>query len=66
MNMNKFLEQSGEPDNFESGINISDPVLINLFIGPSQIIEVLRTNRIHVVHKELHGVPSGEYLRHRH
>ena len=34
-------------------------------MGSSQIIEVLRTNRMHVVHKELHGVPSGEYLHHR-
>ena len=32
-------------------------------MGSSQIIEVLRTNRMHVVHKELCGVPSGEYLR---
>ena len=39
-----------------------DPVLINLFIDSSQIIEVLRTNRMHVVHEELRGVPSGEYL----
>ena len=65
MNMSKFLKQSGEPGNFKSSI-ISDPVLINLFVGPSQIIEVLRTNRMLVVHEELHGVPSGEYLRHRH
>ena len=34
-------------------------------MGSSQTTEVLRTNRIHVVHKELRGVPSGEYLRHR-
>ena len=26
MNMNKFLEQLGKPDNFGSGINTSDPV----------------------------------------
>ena len=65
MNMRKFLKQSGEPGNFEFGI-ISDPLLINLFVGPSQIIEALRTNRMHVVHEELRGVPSGEYLRHRH
>ena len=31
-------------------------------MGSSQITEVLRTNRIHVVHEELRGVPSGEYL----
>ena len=41
-----------------------DPVLINLFMDSSQIIEVLRTNRMHVVHEELRGVPSGEYLCH--
>ena len=43
-----------------------DPVLINLFMDSSQIIEVLKINRMHVVHKELRGVPSGEYLCHRH
>ena len=43
-----------------------DPVLINLFMDSSQIIEVLKINRMHVVHEELRGVPSGEYLRHRH
>ena len=32
-------------------------------MGTSQITEVLRTNRMHVVYKELRGVPSGEYLR---
>ena len=32
-------------------------------MGFSQTTEVLRTNRIHVVHEELRGVPSGEYLR---
>ena len=42
-----------------------DPELINLFMGSSQIIEVLRTNRMHVVHEELRRVPSGEYLRRR-
>ena len=42
-----------------------DSELINLFMGSSQIIEVLRTNRMHVVHEELRGVPSGEYLRRR-
>ena len=36
------------------------PELINLFKGSSQIIEVLRTNKMHVVHEELRGVPSGE------
>ena len=40
-----------------------DPVLKNLLMDSSQIIKILRTNRIHVVHEELHGVPSGEYLR---
>ena len=64
MNMRKFLKQPGEPGNFQFGI-ISDPLLINLFVGPSQIIEALRTNRMHVVHEELRGVPSGEYLRRR-
>ena len=34
-------------------------------MGSSQTTEVLRTNRIHVIHEELRGVPSGEYLRHR-
>ena len=34
-------------------------------MGSSQTTEVLRTNRIHVVHEELRGVPSGEYLRRR-
>ena len=34
-------------------------------MGSSQTTEVLKTNRIHVVHKELHGVPSREYLRRR-
>ena len=34
-------------------------------MGFPQTTEVLRTNRIHVVHKELHGVPSKEYLRRR-
>ena len=34
-------------------------------MGSSQIIEVLRTNRMHVVHEGLCGVPSGEYLRRR-
>ena len=34
-------------------------------MGFSQTTEVLRTNRIHVVHEELRGVPSGEYLRRR-
>ena len=43
-----------------------DPLLINLLMDSSQIIEVLKINRMHVVHKELRGVPSGEYLRHRH
>ena len=43
-----------------------DPLLINLFMDSSQIIEVLKINRMHVVHEELRGVPSGEYLRHRH
>ena len=40
-----------------------DPVLINLFLDSSQIIEALRTNRMHVIHEELRGVPFGEYLR---
>ena len=35
-----------------------DPVLINLFMGSSQTSEVLKTNKIHVVHEELRGVPS--------
>ena len=48
-----------------AGITL-DPVLKNLLMDSSQIIKILRTNRIHVVHEELHGVPSGEYLRHRH
>ena len=34
-------------------------------MGSSQTTEILRTNRIHVVHEELRGVPSGEYSRHR-
>ena len=42
------------------------PGINKLIAGSSQTIEDLRTNRIHVVHKELRGVPSGEYLRHRH
>ena len=41
------------------------PGINKLIVGSSQIIEVLRTNRIHVVHEELRGVPSGEYLRRR-
>ena len=44
---------------FGSGIN-------KLIADSSQIIEVLRTNWIHVVHEELRGVPSGEYLHRRH
>ena len=43
-----------------------DPELINLFMDSSQIIEVLRTSRMNVVHEELRGVPSGEYLRRCH
>ena len=43
-----------------------DPVLINLFMDSPQIIEVSKINRMHVIHEELRGVPSGEYLRHRH
>ena len=43
-----------------------DPVFINSLMGSSQIIEVLKINRMHVVHKELRGVPSREYLRRRH
>ena len=43
-----------------------DPLLINLLMDSSQIIEVLKINRMHVVHEESHGVPSREYLRHRH
>ena len=39
------------------------PGINKLIVGSSQIIEVLRTNRIHVVHEELRGVPSGEHLR---
>ena len=46
-----------------AGITL-DPVLKNLLMDSSQIIIFLRTNRIHVVYEELHGVPSGEYLRH--
>ena len=41
-----------------------DPILKNLLMDSSQIIKILRTNGIHVVHKELRGVPSGEYLGH--
>ena len=44
-----------------AGITL-DLVLKNLFIDSSRIIKILRTNRIHVVHEELRGVPSGEYL----
>ena len=33
-------------------------------MGSSQTTEDLRTNRMHVVHEELHGVPSEEYLHH--
>ena len=36
-----------------------------LFMGSSQTTEGLRTNRIHVVHEELRGVPSGEYSHRR-
>ena len=43
-----------------------DPVIKNLLMDSSQTIEVLRTNRMHVVHEGLRGVPSGEYLRPRH
>ena len=43
-----------------------DPSLINSLMGSSQIIEVLRINRMHVVHEELRGVPSREYLRRCH
>ena len=43
-----------------------DPVIKNLLMDSSQIIEVLRTNRMHVVHEGLRGVPSGECLRPRH
>ena len=42
-----------------------DPVLKTLLMDSSQIIKILRTNRMHVVHEELHGVPSGEYLHRR-
>ena len=42
------------------------PGINKLSAGSSRIIEVLRTNRIHVVHEELRGVPSGEYLRRHH
>ena len=41
------------------------PGINKLIAVSSQIIEVLKTNRIHVVHEELCGVPSGEYLRRR-
>ena len=34
-------------------------------MGSSQTTEVLRINGIHTVHKELRGVPSGEYLPRR-
>ena len=42
-----------------------DLVLKNLLIDSSQIIKILRTNRIHVVCEELRGVSSGEYLHRR-
>ena len=44
-----------------AGITL-DSVLKKLLMDSSQIIKILRTNRIHVVHEESHGVPSGEYL----
>ena len=47
-----------------AGITL-DPVLKNLLMDSSQIIKILRTNRMHVVHEELRGVPSGEYLHRR-
>ena len=38
------------------------PGINKLIAVSSQIIEVLRTNRIHVVLEELRGVPSREYI----
>ena len=43
-----------------AGITL-DPVLKNLLMDSSQIIKILRTNRMHVLHEELRGVLSGEY-----